>query len=387
MARAGVVNLSDAVTTEVVEQTLLEPGGVLPTRLRARHRLLVRVLSHHDSTALERLSPLTSYVLVQRLAALTIQQSIDLEGTTHTSRPFERGALYLRRDGRFLWVDDGQTEPNWLEIARELLRAIDVEGPAASSVASVFRGVLAAVSVDIASQELDELGYPALDETDDDVAEPGITDGFGGAGAREDEPTDARPEAEHDDHTPGSEHDPNGGSSPGEPEGDAPRNQPMRGEPAHDGPGTGSSGVDTEQPALNEPGQAGVAGSRTAGRSTPESAATRQSRLRSYVVPSEVAPAAPSRASSDIDSQVDAAAIAAVLAYEREHGRVPSEMDHSNPGYDVRSEDTSGTVRFIEVKGDRCCLGRGQGSRSPAVSTCTVSANGTASGSTWSSRR
>jgi superfamily II DNA or RNA helicase len=50
-------------------------------------------------------------------------------------------------------------------------------------------------------------------------------------------------------------------------------------------------------------------------------------------------------------ARVDAAAVAAVLAAERELGRMPEEMAHNNPGFDIRSLDTDGHLRFIEVKG------------------------------------
>jgi hypothetical protein len=50
-------------------------------------------------------------------------------------------------------------------------------------------------------------------------------------------------------------------------------------------------------------------------------------------------------------SPVDAAGIQSVLKYETEHARIPKEMPHKNPGYDVESSDASGkVVRYIEVK-------------------------------------
>jgi superfamily II DNA or RNA helicase len=44
-------------------------------------------------------------------------------------------------------------------------------------------------------------------------------------------------------------------------------------------------------------------------------------------------------------------AVNAVLAAERRLGRIPEEMPHSNPGYDVRSRTTDDYIVFIEVKG------------------------------------
>ncbi|MDR0284235.1 MAG: DUF3883 domain-containing protein, partial [Propionibacteriaceae bacterium] len=48
---------------------------------------------------------------------------------------------------------------------------------------------------------------------------------------------------------------------------------------------------------------------------------------------------------------VERRAVDLVLTAERTLGRTPVEMDHWNPGYDIRSTDPDGRVYFIEVKG------------------------------------
>lgn len=50
-------------------------------------------------------------------------------------------------------------------------------------------------------------------------------------------------------------------------------------------------------------------------------------------------------------AEVDARAMAAILAAERAAGRVPEEMAHANPGYDVCSLTADGHYLFLEVKG------------------------------------
>jgi len=50
-------------------------------------------------------------------------------------------------------------------------------------------------------------------------------------------------------------------------------------------------------------------------------------------------------------AEVERRAINAVLAAERKLGRVPEEMPHSNPGYDIRSRTSDDHWVFIEVKG------------------------------------
>jgi len=48
---------------------------------------------------------------------------------------------------------------------------------------------------------------------------------------------------------------------------------------------------------------------------------------------------------------VDEAGIRRVLEYETQCGRIPKEMPHKNPGFDIESRDASGNiVRYIEVK-------------------------------------
>ena len=49
--------------------------------------------------------------------------------------------------------------------------------------------------------------------------------------------------------------------------------------------------------------------------------------------------------------EVERRAVDAVLSAESALGRVPTEMAHNNPGYDVRSIDHDGAVFYIEVKG------------------------------------
>jgi hypothetical protein len=50
-------------------------------------------------------------------------------------------------------------------------------------------------------------------------------------------------------------------------------------------------------------------------------------------------------------AEVDQRAIAAVMAAENKLGRMPEEMPHNNPGFDIRSVAPDGSVIKIEVKG------------------------------------
>ena len=53
------------------------------------------------------------------------------------------------------------------------------------------------------------------------------------------------------------------------------------------------------------------------------------------------------------DPAVEKAAMAFVMAYERDHGRTPEDVSlrHDGSGFDIRSQLTATLVRRIEVKG------------------------------------
>jgi hypothetical protein len=49
--------------------------------------------------------------------------------------------------------------------------------------------------------------------------------------------------------------------------------------------------------------------------------------------------------------RIERIAVDAVLAAEKAIGRIPTEMPHNNPGYDVESKAGWGELLFLEVKG------------------------------------
>jgi hypothetical protein len=63
-------------------------------------------------------------------------------------------------------------------------------------------------------------------------------------------------------------------------------------------------------------------------------------------------PPTPDNISPAERDRIDRLAVAAVIAVERQLGREPRQMPHSNPGYDIESKDpATHRLRFIEVKG------------------------------------
>ena len=231
----------------------------------------------------------------------------------------------------------------WVEIARELLRALGVDGKHASGVAAAIKGLLSAETDEAARSELDELGFPALDETTHRDAKPRVADDLGG------EPVLDEDGSEIDISGVDAESkQPGEASSPTTP--DDAELSPFSGEatPPSEDDDSGQSraaSASSQRSGFGEEGSQGIGG---AYRSRISSA---QSRLRSYITPlgggSEASPDTPD---SDTDSEVERAGVAAVLEFERIHGREPVEMPPMNPGFDIRSVDADGGVRIIEVK-------------------------------------
>ena len=80
----------------------------------------------------------------------------------------------------------------------------------------------------------------------------------------------------------------------------------------------------------------------------------RRSRMLTYVAAASDSSVSEPQANSheQVSDLIDAAAIAAVLKYERARGWQPEEQPHGNPGYDVVSRSEDGSARrLIEVKG------------------------------------
>ncbi len=369
LAAAGVRDLSDAVETRILEEEDADDGGVVVARLTDRRRLILRVLAADDVEAAEKLNEFEARVRLVRLTRLVIDQAIDLGGSVHRTQPFDRGALYRPEVGALCYVESSQPA-SWVEVARELTRAIKVDGSRAPHVAGALRGVLAAASDEEARRELDELGYRAVDEASAAEAEPTVASGFGGGPSPDDQDQDSKAS--------------NAADADGEPDREGLPAQAACGsdgteEPSAEGAGgtraigrTGSSrggdaGNGTAETVAGTASSDATGGSATAGTSSKAgtadssnrrhaSATSTQTRLRSYVSPKGPASQSPYDG-SDEDEEVERAGVAAVLDYERMQGRVPKEMPPLNPGFDVRSVDADERVRFIEVKSSAAVWG------------------------------
>lgn len=130
------------------------------------------------------------------------------------------------------------------------------------------------------------------------------------------------------------------------------KNKPERSEGISP-PGTGGaregghqSGGGSSYPHNAEGGRSGVGGG------APEQR-RRRSRLLSYVMPGDSFNEDPPDAeAAERRGKVDEAGVRRVMESEKAAGREPSEMDHGNKGYDIKSfdEDRATLLRYIEVK-------------------------------------
>lgn len=355
LSAAGVRNLSDAVESRIVEQQPAGSGGVVADRLATRRRLLLRVLAAEDHDAMSKLEAFDETIELLRLSRLVIQQAVLVDDHPHVSEAYNRGALYLPDEQAILFVDAPNAPPVWVEIAREVSRALGVSGAHASGVAAAIKGLLAAETDDAARAELDELGFPALDEAVLQDAEPNVAGDLGGTPVDDvdhladdevhddgwtDRHREAAPEGEAVDGA-------DSGTRGGDETGNSESRDDGAGRGTPDGAGQrGLRGTSTAAPTGGEEGPAQGRGGAQESR-----VARVQSRLRSYVTPAGDGTGTEADAGDgDGDPEVERAGVAAVLEFERAHGREPEEMPPNHPGFDIRSVDAEGAVRVIEVK-------------------------------------
>jgi hypothetical protein len=339
LAGAGVRNLSDAVDTHVVEADDESAEGPIGRLLRSRRMLLLRVLGH-DPDATQKLDDFYLRVDIRHLIRLEIQQSIEIDGEYHTTAPYPRAALY--QPGREILRCVDQAATLWVELAREFIRAVRIDSAQPAALASAVRSVLQAANNEAAARELDELGFAALDAASVAHVEGSVAEGLGRSdeqGADTAELTDRDHKADIESLAESSQNG-LGADSPddGADIGELGRDGGSRTTAPHGSSGQYEAGTGT----YNGDGQ-------ESSTSAPASGSG-QTQLRSYVAPARSKAPEDQQTQSDNDRAVERAGVDAVMAYERMHGRRPSEMPRMNEGFDVTSQDGEGRIRTIEVK-------------------------------------
>ncbi|MEU3168544.1 DUF3883 domain-containing protein [Streptosporangium sp. NPDC006930] len=323
LAEAGVRRVEELIKAKLVDVDT-RVDAELPSRIAGRLSALRRVFD--DEQVLDELQELT----ILRAARLRVSYRAELFGYPHEIDPEDADAIYLPDEDYLVYADGASDRA----LARELARAIapdDDPGPLAMR----LEPILSATSPQEAHRALDDFGIAKLDTTEHEASWSPTADVGDDAIGAEDFVDDALTDADAKDNV--------GGSSYGEAvesEGDeAPDEKENRRGTGMGGGGSGGGGRGTGERRR----KGGGSDTRTG----------RQTRLRSYVVETDedegdrgaVGDEAP-----DL-SPIDMAGVARVLEYERNCGRGPHEMAHSNAGFDVESYDKRGDlVRRIEIK-------------------------------------
>lgn len=336
MALAGVRQLGKAVETELLECVDPIMEEEMAARILSRRNQFGRVLEsqfpgHDTQMTLGRLADIE----YESAAALLIRYRLSAFNREWESASEEVPALYQPEQGRLLFARRSGPVP-WPAIARELAIALfPDEDP--GRIAASLKEVLAAESAEEAAEILDELGFAKLDTSDHDS--PAADFSSGQLGAEENAPDDGLTETPEDSAA-GAEA---GSMTPEDAiksllgAGSAQPSPPPAGFETPESSGTGGHGAGARQRSTTSKGSAKK---------------NQRPVLRSYLPP----PGSSTETADDNEetqgrSPVDAAGVQRVLKYEAEHARIPKEMPHKNPGYDVESRDASGNVvRYIEVK-------------------------------------
>ena len=318
LTEAGVRRVEELIKARLVNVSS-QVDAELRARIADRMSALRRVFD--DEGVLDELDGLE----ILRTAHLEVSYRAELFGHPYEIGPEVVDAIYLPDEHQLVYAEQAPDRA----LAREIARAIapdDDPGPLAMR----LEPILSATSVEEAHGALDDFGIAKLDTTEHeavwspttqageyltetDYAQAEVVRSSEGAGAAEqDVAASARPDKDGHRTVPGSG---SGG----------------------DGAGGGSN----------------RSGDRTRERGGSEPHTGRQTRLRSYVVETDEEEGVRGTIGDEAPdlSPIDRAGVARVLEYEQSCGRMPTEMAHSNPGFDVESRNKGGElVRRIEIK-------------------------------------
>jgi len=296
MAAAGTMNLSEVVSiaVETADDTRDATEDLFDLISTRRHAVM-RALAQDDGVV-DPSAIVDSWLQLECIEAARIEAGLTVaHPPVKVVVPSIRGAL-LDRSKATLYVVRSDEYPA-AEVARELLTATEVEAGHLPLLVTAIERVLLADDESSAQEALDDRGFAKWD------AAMLVASG----------PTDCPPEASDDqDETPTD----------------------------------GDSGAATDSPESNS----------TSGRADGETRARKPQReterLQSYVVTTgtDASDSPDGENRHERNLEIDRAGTERVMSYERSKGRHPEKMAHLNKGFDIRSEDDLGNVRFIEVK-------------------------------------
>jgi hypothetical protein len=320
LSLAGVRTLGTAVEVEILECGDPVEAPEISQRVRARRNEIGRVLEAQavgqaTTEALDRLAG----IQCTWSAFIEIRYRLNVFNRELHSEPERVPALYQREQDTLLIARRG-VQPAWASIARELAIALFPEEDP-GRLAAGLKEALGPESTAEAAAVLDELGFPRIDTEIQVPANAGATS----ANLGTDTPAAYSP-----------------GGEPLSPEEALKRLLGGNAQPPT--PPVPDPNVDPATHGGRTGGDKSASTSKKKGRPV----------LRSYV-PAPMAKGGQDGGGEDDGnagrSPVDKAGVGRVLEDETASGRMPKEMPHKNPGYDIESRDVGGkVVRYIEVK-------------------------------------
>jgi hypothetical protein len=355
MHTVGVRNLSEAVTTRLVDRENPNEDHWLFDRISERQGMIARVVEahRHEGDSSWDLSTLRE-MRVESVSNVLLSHSIRISNRMIDSRAISVSAYYDPND-KILYLQKGDDYP-WGAIARELAYALNAQAEA-GKVAPGLKEVLIAHSINEVSDTLDELGYASLNTTAAaDLTGTGTVTLTGTETDEESVMTAFYSDSElwENDSTEIGVNPPAGagalntsvgrsGESIEAPKGVSSNVGEKHVQGPHGSTHTKSSLIIESNPAL----RGGKVGTATG----PAQRFTR-SRLLSYVVPPGTTNEEPiDTAAAERRTQIDEAGIARVKEFEAQSNREAEVMPHHNEGFDIKSYDENGKLsRYIEVK-------------------------------------
>jgi hypothetical protein len=341
MQAAGVRSVSQSARRELLECDNAQEDVALRDRVLSRRLEIKRVLAAGTDDSTNRLTlfdRLLDSLQFKSATRLVTRYAIEYFGKVEPSDEEEVSALYLPQETTLFRLH-GQRERIWAAIARELARAIDSESESSGALASGLREVLAARTPDDATAILDELGYAPVFE---EIAQAAKALEIATLGNEATTSESAFQSASSEPKVAPPSGTPNGATAA--PVAHLP--PAIREYPADVPPQGDNAKLDDEGLQHDGAEMAGSSESEAVARSPRP-----QARLRSYV--SLGIHGTVSREAEIVAARtaLDQAGIELVMRYERSCGRFPTEMWHTNPGFDIVSRDESGQIlRYVEVK-------------------------------------
>lgn len=370
----GVDPLSAVVDLVVAVAENPRPDDGASQLLRTRAECLAWLAPTPD--AARRLLAALSHIQVLRVDALS--QMAEFPDGEHAivSAPVAVDAFYERKEG-ILYLRAEAGEVDWSSVFAALFPVLfgpsessDLPGlvlsaalvASAPSVAAAERSLRRAGFLPLHLPDDEELGGEQDDDitgwttgTEDPLSEPDAdtqspdTEEAAFAGQHEDDEPDEDDEEEEDQ---GRDDEEDGDE--GHPERSAGSNSRAASSAGRGGLGSRSSTPNGDWLGARSGSSAGATPSHSPGasaRTSGEGYEPRNSRIMTYVSHRATGGDNQGSGGDDRGRRIDAAAIAAVKAYEKKHHRDPEEQAHNHPGFDIVSADAAGARRLIEVKG------------------------------------